>query len=151
MAQTHEYPVTVKWSGGRDGAGQVTAEHSGTTNTLSVPKEFQGPGNGTNPEELLTSAIAGCYSLTFGIIAANQKLPVGDLNVTAVGEVEQNGMNFVYKKITVRPRISVNADATDDQMTKIEDMAHKADLYCIITNAVRGKVEIEVVPELVKG
>ncbi len=32
-----------------------------------------------------------------------------------------------------------------------QEMAHKADLYCIITNAVRGKVEISVEPTVVRG
>jgi peroxiredoxin-like protein len=151
MAHIHEYPVTVKWSGGRDGAGTVSAERTNTTNDLRVPPEFQGPGGATNPEELLTSSIAACYTMTFGIIAANQKLPVTDMQVKAVGEVEQSGASFVYKKITVSPRFTVSADATDDQVAKVEDMAHKADNYCIITNAVRGKVEIVVEPEIIKG
>lgn len=147
----HEYPVRVEWQGGRDGGGTVKSEHSGTVNTLSVPKEFQGPGEGTNPEELLTTAIAGCYSITFGIIAANRKLPVTKLEVDAVGEVEQNGANFVYRAITIRPTITVAGDATDEHIAQTEDMAHKADNYCIITNAVRGKVEIKVEPSIVRG
>lgn len=147
----HEYPVTVEWTGGRDGAGTVTADRSGAKNTLSVPPEFQGPGAGTNPEELLTSAIAGCYSLTYGIIAANRKIPFISMTTNAVGEVEQAGANFTYKKVTLRPTIRLAAETTDEQMAIAEDMAHKADLYCIITNAVRGKVEVAVEPTLVRG
>lgn len=150
MAQIHEYPVTVEWSGGRDGSGSVVAEGSNTKNSISVPVEFQGPGTGTNPEELLTSAIASCYSITFGIIAANQKLPVTALKVKAVGEVEQAGATFTYKKITIRPHITVSGDATDEQVAKVQDMSHKADSYCIITNAVRGKVEIVVETEIAR-
>ncbi|MCC7230156.1 MAG: OsmC family protein [Fimbriimonadaceae bacterium] len=151
MAHVHEYPVTVQWSGGREGSGSVTADKSGVANPLGVPAEFQGTGAGTNPEELLASAVAGCYSITFGIIAANQKLPVTNLEVKAVGEVEQSGASFTYKKITIRPRITVAADATDEQIAKIEDMSHKADAYCIITNAVRGKVEIAVEQEIIRS
>lgn len=151
MANIHEYPVTVQWQGGRDGSGSVTADRSNTTNKLSVPEEFQGPGDGTNPEELLASAVAACYTITFGIIAANQKLPVASIEVKAVGEVEQAGAMFNYKKITIRPTIVANADATDDQMKKIEDMSHKADNYCIITNAIRGKVEVVVEPDISKA
>lgn len=151
MAHVHEYPVTVQWSGGREGSGSVTADKSGVANPLGVPAEFQGTGTGTNPEELLASAVAGCYSITFGIIAANQKLPVTNLEVKAVGEVEQSGASFTYKKITIRPQITVAADATDEQIAKINDMSHKADAYCIITNAVRGKVEIAVEQEIIQS
>lgn len=151
MASLHEYPVTVDWNGGRDGAGTVTANRSNVTNTLSVPPEFQGPGQGTNPEELLTAAIASCYSITYGIIATNQKIPVKNFSVTATGVVEQNGASFNYKEITVHPVITLAEDATDDHVAKATDMAHKADHYCIVTNAVRGKVEVKIEPTVQKG
>jgi len=36
-------------------------------------------------------------------------------------------------------------------LKRIQDMSHKADGYCIITNAVRGKVDIIVEEEIVKA
>lgn len=147
----HPYPVSVEWNGGRNGGGTVTAEHSNESFPIAVPTEFQGPGGATNPEELLASAVAACYSITFGIIAENRKLPVQSLKVEAVGEVEQNGAQFNYKSITIRPHIVLASDASDDHLKMAEDMAHKADNYCIITNAVRGKVEITVEPNLSKA
>ena len=152
MAKVHEYPVSLKWKGGRDGSGSVVSDRSGLETPLSVPPEFGGTeGRGTNPEELLTSALACCYSITFGIIAANRKLPFIELEVKAVGEVEENGPQFTYRKITVTPTIRLEPGATDDQVKMAEDMAHKADAYCIITNAVRDRVEISVEPKIVKG
>jgi peroxiredoxin-like protein len=151
MAQIHEYPVHVDWSGGREGNGSAVPAHSGTTFQLAVGKEFQGTGEGTNPEEMLTAAITSCYSMTFGIIAANRKIPVKSLSVDATGQVEQNGASFTYRSITVRPSIVLEAGATPEQVALATDMAHKADSYCIITNAVRGKVEIAVEPTVTVG
>lgn len=147
MSQVHPYKVAVEWSGGREGNGSVKAVGSGVEFQLNVPEEFGGGGGGgTNPEELLASSVAACYSMTFGIIAANRKLPISSILANAVGEVEQSGMNFVYKSITIQPTITLEASATDEQIKIAEDMAHKADLYCIITNAVRDKVQIVVEP-----
>lgn len=152
MPHNHEYPVTVQWSGGRDGEGAVTADRTQVSNPLRVPPEFGGTqGGGTNPEELLAASVASCYSITFGIIAANRRLPLVGLETSAVGEVEENGPQFTYKKVTIRPTIRLAADATDDQVAMAEDMAHKADAYCIITNAVRGSVAIEVEPTVSRG
>jgi peroxiredoxin-like protein len=151
MPTLHEYPVSLEWSGGREGHGAAVAEHSGATFNLAVPAEFQGAGGGTNPEELLTTAITACYSMTFAIIAANRKLPMTAVDVTATGVVEQNGASFVYRSIIVRPAITLTADATDEQLAAAEDMAHKADSYCIITNAVRGKVEVVIEPTVVRA
>ncbi|MBS1714001.1 MAG: OsmC family protein [Armatimonadetes bacterium] len=151
MSKVHEYPVTLSWSGGRDGSGKVTADRSAVGVPLSVPPEFGGSeGTGTNPEELLTASLAACYSITFGIIAVNRKLPYSGMEVSAIGEVEENGPQFTYKKITVRPTIRLGADATDDQVKMAEDMAHKADAYCIVTNAVRDKVQIVVEPTVTR-
>src|SRR4051812_6358388 len=113
MPTLHDYPVAVEWTGGREGKGKVTAEHSGASVDVAVPPEFQGPGGGTNPEELLTSAIAACYSITFGIIAANRKVPVQSMHVEAVGQVEQNGPSLKYTSITIKPRIVLSGEATD--------------------------------------
>ena len=152
MAKVHEYPVTLGWQGGRDGSGSVTTDRTGVKVPLCVPPEFGGSeGNATNPEDLLTASLTACYSITFGIIATNRKLPYVKLDVTATGEVEENGPQFTYTKITVRPTITLTSDATDEQVKLAEDMAHKADAYCIITNAVRDKVQIVVEPTIVKG
>lgn len=152
MAKVHEYPITLKWTGGRDGSGTVSADRSGVSLPLSVPPEFGGTaGTGTNPEEMLTASIASCYSITFGIIATNRKLPFVGLEVTANGEVEENGPTFTYKSVTISPVIQLDSSATDDQIKMAEDMAHKADSYCIITNAVRDKVEIKVNPTVIRG
>jgi len=150
MASVHDYPVTVDWKGGRDGGGKVSAEHSGTSNVIAVPTEYQGTGKGTNPEELLTCAIASCYTITYGIIAQNRKIPVAKVETHATGQVEQSGAQLVYTSVVIKPTITLESSATDEQATLAEDMAHKADLYCIITNAVRDKVKISVDPKIVR-
>jgi peroxiredoxin-like protein len=149
--QLHEYPVVVNWTGGRDGSGDVTPAASGVKIDLAVPPEFMGPGGATNPEELLTSAITGCYGITLGIVLSNRKLPLQGIRVESVGVVDQAGANFTYKSITLRPTITLAADATEDQIKVATELAHKADGYCIVTNAVRGKVEVTVEPTVTAG
>ncbi|HEY0868228.1 MAG TPA: OsmC family protein [Fimbriimonas sp.] len=145
----HEYRVSANWDGGRDGKGSLNGTYG--TIDLRTPPEFGGPGGAANPEELLTSAIAACYAITFGIIATNRKIPYTALHVDAVGNVKQEGPSFTYDRITIRPKITLAPEATPEQETMAKEMAHKADAYCIITNAVRGKVEVQVEPEIVRG
>ncbi|MBL8067641.1 MAG: OsmC family protein [Armatimonadetes bacterium] len=151
MAKMHEYPVTVRWQGGRGGSGQASGDRSGTASPLATPPEFGGSGNGTNPEELLAKAVAGCYSITFGIIAETRRIPLVGVETHATGVVEENGPQFTYQSITIRPTITLSADATDEQVALAEQMSHKADLYCIITNAIRDKVSISVEPTIIRG
>lgn len=128
----------------------MKADRSGIECPLAVPEEFGGGGSGTNPEEMFCEAIAACYSITFGIIAENQRIPCVDIVTKAEGEVEESGPQFTYKKVTLRPTITLSSDATDADEAKAEQMAHKADSYCIITNAVRNSVEIVVEPTIVR-
>lgn len=151
MAKLHEYPVTAKWTGGRSGQGTVSGDRSGVQSQIGVPEEFGGPGNGTNPEELLAKAVASCYTITLGIIADTRKLPLESIETSATGEVEENGPSFTYKTITLKPTLHLAADATDEQVAAAEQAAHRADQYCIITNAIRDKVAISVEPVIKRG
>jgi organic hydroperoxide reductase OsmC/OhrA len=45
----------------------------------------------------------------------------------------------------------MEGEPTFEELKQAEEMAHKADGYCIITNAVRGKVDINVEPTIAKG
>ena len=147
-SQLHTYTARVSWSGGREGAGSIQNDNSGQGYDLRVPTEFGGPGGALNPEELLTDAIAGCYSITYGIVANNRRIPVKGVEVQAVGTVDQSGANFVYKSIALSPAITLGAEATDQDIATAIDMAHKADAYCIVTNAIRGKVEVSISPSV---
>ena len=146
----HEYPVVANWTGGREGSGDLNPHASAKRIPIAVPPEFDGPGGETNPEEMLVSAVAGCYAITAGIVLKNRKLPVAHIKVDALGVVDQEGANFAYKSITLKPTITLEAGATAEQAGQTEEMAMKADAYCIITNAVRGKVEIILEPTVVR-
>jgi peroxiredoxin-like protein len=143
---THYYPAEVTWAGARDGKGHAGFQRSGEGLALAVPPEFGGAGGSSNPEELLTGAVAACYSITFGIIAENRKLPVISITTAATGEVEQVGASMTFKRIVLAPNIQVSEDTTDAQVAAVHEMALKADQYCIVSNAVRGKVEIVIRP-----
>ena len=147
--QIHPYPVQVGWSGGREGSGEISPRASGVSIPIAVPPEFQGPGGATNPEELLTSAIAGCYTITFGIVAANRRLPVLNVQTEAVGTVEQNGASFTYQSIEIRPTITLAANATESQIAQTAEFAHKVDPYCIVINTLRDKVKVTIEPNVV--
>jgi organic hydroperoxide reductase OsmC/OhrA len=41
--------------------------------------------------------------------------------------------------------------ATDEQARSLTEFAHKAEHYCVISNAIRGNVEVTVSPEIEVG
>jgi peroxiredoxin-like protein len=151
MANVHEYPVSVVWKGAREGEGKVTSDRTGTEVPLQVPPEFGGgEEKSSNPEEMLASAVASCYAITFGIIAENRKLPIKDFHAKVTGAVEVQGSQHKYTRITINPKIVLESNADYEQVKSAEDMAHKAVKYCIISNALRGNVELSVEPEITR-
>jgi organic hydroperoxide reductase OsmC/OhrA len=90
--------------------------------------------------------VASCYSITLGIIADHRKLPVVGIATTAEGEVDQAGATFAFARLTLRPRITLAAGATEAQLARARELAVRADAYCIVTNAVRDKVQVRVEP-----
>src|SRR5438552_19213976 len=76
---------------------------------FSIPTEMGGKGKGTNPEELLLSAVASCFTLTLAIVLRIQKLPYTDLRIGAEGLVTGLPRDLKYQRITVNPMI-IGAD-----------------------------------------
>ena len=147
---THHYPARAQWRGGRMGAGTIALALGSHEVPLAVPAELHGTGQGTSPEELLASAVAGCYAATLGIVAEHRKVPITAIDVSATGEVEQDGARLTFAAITIRANVELTPGATEEQAAAALDLAHRADKYCIITNAVRGAVRVTVEAEVVR-
>jgi lipoyl-dependent peroxiredoxin len=65
--------ATANWKGsGKEGKGTLTSQSTVLTNTQYSYKSRFEEGTGTNPEELVAAAHAGCFSmaLSFGLGAA---------------------------------------------------------------------------------
>lgn len=61
MADHHFY-LKANWPGNRNDVG--TIESGNLITSISIPKEMDGPGEGTNPDEMLLGAAATCYIIT---------------------------------------------------------------------------------------
>lgn len=69
--------ATAIWNGsGKEGSGDLTTQSKTLSNTAySFQSRFE-EGQGTNPEELIGAALAGCYSMKLSfIIGAGGKTP----------------------------------------------------------------------------
>ncbi len=62
----HTFYLDAHWDGGRNSTG--TIEAGNLKQSISIPKEMDGPGVGTNPDEMLLGAAATCF---FNYIRSN--------------------------------------------------------------------------------
>lgn len=92
----------LSWSGGRLSSGFVEA--GGERFRFSVPASMGGLGLGTNPEELLLSAVGACYVATLAGTLETLRLPVAALEVRVEGTVSgYPGPEARVSEISVNP------------------------------------------------
>lgn len=137
----HQYRASA--SGGP--RGEVRLSGDGLPElTTTPPPQFGGPEGYWSPETLLTAAIADCFILTFRAIAAASRLEWLELDCEAVAVLDRGERGMRFTEVTVRPRLTLPADADTG---RAEQLLHKAEHGCLVTASLSAQVRLE--PQLV--
>lgn len=107
--------ASAHWSGGiKDGQGSISTE---TGVLREAPYGFKSrfeDGPGTNPEELIGAAHAGCYSMALALELGKANLTADSIDTTAVVTLDKDGDGFsitaVHLTCTARIRGTNPAD-----------------------------------------
>lgn len=134
----HRFTLQTNWQGGRNDVGTLEAEHLKTV--ISVPPEMDGPGVGTNPDEMLLGAAATCYIISLAAMLEIAKIKA-KLSMESDGIVHVVNGVFTYQQII--HKLSIHLDEDNDKHRRMaERLAHKAERTCMISKALKGNVEI---------
>jgi peroxiredoxin-like protein len=148
MALNYTFTVNGEWQGARDAVGTIGSK--GFETKISVDTSMNGPGIGTNPDELLIAATQSCYMITLANILTKKGLPYTSMKVRSEGIVsEEGGLHF--EAITHYPSIYLTKEASDEIAEAVKKAAFKAEEKCMIGNAVKGRVKISVQPTVIRG
>jgi peroxiredoxin-like protein len=139
----HVFHLKANWPGLRNDVGEIEAGNLKTK--ISIPSEMDGPGVGTNPDEMLLGAAATCYIITLAAMMERSKLQKEALLMESEGIVDVTNGVFTYKKIIHRPHIVLKSDAGVKDINLAGKLAKKAETSCMISRAIQGNVEIELV------
>ena len=129
MAEHHFY-LKADWPGGRNSVGTIDAGQLKTK--VSIPPEMDGPGTGTNPDEMLLGAAATCFIITLAAMLERSAIQTSSLTMESEGIVEVEKGVFTYKAIIHRPRIVLPAGAARETVKKVLVLAQKAETSCMI-------------------
>jgi peroxiredoxin-like protein len=141
------FEIELRWSGtGRNGGGEILIDDLALE--LSAPASMGGRGVGTNPEELLVSAVSSCYTATLFAILDRAKLPVESLTVDASGSVTGIPGRAQFAGILVSPTI-LGGDVT--RQPEYAAAAYVAHDRCLIGRALAPEVSYEVGSVQVRG
>ncbi|KZL09103.1 OsmC-like protein [Pseudovibrio axinellae] len=130
-----EFTVDANWAGDMmSGGGQLNAPD--LNSPISVPTKLGGPGNATNPEELLAAASSSCALITAVAILQFHGVPAMPVSCRTTTEFEQtpNGP----KAVSVTHNIEL--DSVPDQIG-LEKLAQMVEGGCMVSQAMRGNVE----------
>jgi len=128
------------WKGaGRDGTGALTTA-SGVLNAQNYGylSRFEN-GPGTNPEELIAAAHAGCFSmaLAFGLQAAG--FTADEIRTEAAVSIDPEGQGFKISRsaLTLRARIPGLDEA------RFQEFAHDAEKNCPVSKALNAEITLD--------
>ena len=92
----HIFKLEARWPGGRNSVGDI---HAGNLQTnVSIPKEMDGPNEGTNPDEMLLGAAATCYMITLAAMLERARIDTNTQTLHSEGYVDVTNGVFTYKK-----------------------------------------------------
>ncbi|WP_375345478.1 OsmC family protein [Priestia megaterium] len=141
----HHFHLQANWPGGRNEVGII---ESGQLKTqISIPPEMDGPGVGTNPDEMLLGAAATCYIITLAAMLERSGIRQEALTMESEAVVDVTNGVFTYEKIIHKPHVIITPELTA-QEEKISRLIKKAETSCMISRAIQGNVEIELEPQL---
>lgn len=97
---------------------------------------------GPNPSRLLGLALLGCLSASFIFCLKKKELTVDDLKAEAELTIARNEKGFWrVKKVEVELNITINDPETRKRADRCKKMFEQ---YCIVTQAVREGIDVEV-------
>jgi len=142
----HHFHLKADWPGGRNNAGSIDAGNLKTK--ISIPPEMDGPGVGTNPDEMLLGAAATCYLITLAAMIERADLPLKEMSLDSEGIVDVTNGVFTYEKIIHKPYVALKADAEEKHYKMLQKLIEKAESGCMISRAIKGNVALELKPDI---
>ena len=113
----------AQWKGDLRSGGGILSSASGVlSNTPYSFKDRFEQGTGTNPEELLAAAHAGCFSMALSAELQKEGLKADSIDTTCTITLEKEGSGFAIKKSHLELRAKIPG-ATQDAFERATQSA----------------------------
>ena len=129
--------ASARWEGGlREGKGTLRLGSGAFEGRYSFSSRFE-DGTGTNPEELIGAAHAGCFSMALSLGLEQAGHPPTSVETTAEVHLDRSDSGVEISRIDLRTAASV--PGIDDATFQAQAATAKAG--CVVSKALAG-VEI---------
>ncbi len=129
--------ASAVWQGGiKDGKGSISTESGVLTATpYSFSTRFEG-APGTNPEELIAAAHAGCFSMALSLMLGEAGIQPERIETQAAVTLEKTEGGFSITKV----HLDVNVHAPGADRVKFEAAAAKAKAGCPVSKLLNAAI-----------
>ena len=131
---------TAVWHGGlKDGKGAISTK-SGALNEYpyGFASRFEGKP-GTNPEELIGAAHAGCFTMALSLILGEAGLTADEMNTKADVTLDKVADGFAITKV----HLTLKAKIPGCDKAKFEELAGKAKAGCPVSKLLRAEITLD--------
>lgn len=133
--------ATARYDGtGKNGQGALTTQSGVLQDQRYGFNTRFGDERGTNPEELIAAAHAGCFTMALSFALAKEGITDARLETTARVTLEQDGDSF---KVS-RSDLDLTADVPGLDQDKLQDLAEDAKKNCPISKLLNADMDLTV-------
>lgn len=128
------------WKGTlQEGQGEISTQSTVLKETQYSFKTRFAEGIGTNPEELIAAAHAGCFSMALSAKLAHQGLTAGDIYTTAIVDLDMQALSITSIHLELQASVIQGLDKI-----KFNEIAEAAKANCIISKALNVPITLDV-------
>lgn len=133
--------ATARYEGtGKEGKGSLSTQSGALDNQAYGFGTRFGDEKGTNPEELIAAAHAGCFTMALSFGLAKEGVTGGSLETTARVQLDKEGEGFRI----VRSDLELSADVPDADEGMLRRLAEDAKANCPVSKLLNAEMSLEV-------
>jgi organic hydroperoxide reductase OsmC/OhrA len=137
----------LEWTGGAKGptgdpatfSRDLSVSLNGITVPMSSAPSYRGDPSRANPEQLFVASLSACQALTYLFLAAKNGVAVVGYADDADGRLGIVDGKMRMARVTLRPRITLEAGANEMRARELVARAHAG---CFIANSVGTPIDI---------
>ncbi len=132
--------ASARWVGGlKDGKGTISTQ-SGTLNQTqySFSTRFEN-GVGTNPEELIAAAHAGCFSMALSAQLGNAGMTAESIDTNATLTMDKTDAGFSITAV----HLDVTAKIPGADQAKFDEAAQNAEKGCPVSRVLKATITMD--------
>jgi lipoyl-dependent peroxiredoxin len=135
-----ERTASAQWTGDLNSGGGTLSTASGVLS--STPYSFKSrfeQGSGTNPEELLAAAHAGCFTMALSLMLGQAGMKPESLTTTCRIRLEKDGEGFAI----TRSHLELKAKVPGAKKEDFEKAVHQAKTGCPVSKLFDTEITLD--------